>query len=323
MTPEITRWVAPGMTGEQHTLLVELTRIILPAQIFHLLGGLISATLQARDKHLAPALAPILYTGSIVLGGLLLAPSIGAKGFAWGVLAGSLVGPFGLPLWAAARGGLKWRFQLSLKNQDLRDYALKSIPVMLGFSIIVLDDMLLKHFGSELSSGGISRMQYAKTLMKVPMGVFGLAASVAAYPTLARMLAEGKKTEAMQLINDALRMMMVLAFIAQAVLFAAGAEMAEVIWGRTRFSSEELMSIGHLTFLFSIGLFAWSGQTLVARGFYARGNTWTPTVIGSAVVVLAFPVYGLLSAVESWAGVRLAGAVLIYFFTLLIILIGS
>ena len=69
MTPEITRWIAPGMTGEQHTLLVELTRIILPAQIFHLLGGLISATLQARDKHLAPALAPILYTGSIVLEG--------------------------------------------------------------------------------------------------------------------------------------------------------------------------------------------------------------------------------------------------------------
>ena len=201
-------------------------------------------------------------------------------------------------------------------------YALKSIPVMLGFSIIVLDDMLLKHFGSELSSGGISRRQYEKTLMTVPMGVFGLAASVAAYPTLDRMLAEGKKTEAMQLINDALRMMMVLAFIAQAVLFAAGAEMAEVIWGRTRFSNEELMSIGRLTFLFSIGLFAWSGQTLVARGFYARGNTWTPTVVGSAVVVLAFPVYGFLSEryEEVGLGYASAGAVLIYFFTLLIIL---
>jgi putative peptidoglycan lipid II flippase len=51
--------VAPGFTEPSEVdTLVRLIRIILPAQIFHVIGGLLSATLQARDLHLLPAAAP-------------------------------------------------------------------------------------------------------------------------------------------------------------------------------------------------------------------------------------------------------------------------
>ena len=47
------------------------------------------------------------------------------------------------------------------------------------FSIVVLDDMIVKGFASLLpGSGTISELQYARTLMKVPMGVFGMAAGM-------------------------------------------------------------------------------------------------------------------------------------------------
>ena len=66
--PKLAPWIAPGIEGAQRETLVELIRILLPAQIFHLSGGLLSAILQARDQHLLPALSPVVYTGGIIAG---------------------------------------------------------------------------------------------------------------------------------------------------------------------------------------------------------------------------------------------------------------
>lgn len=295
--PALAPLMAPGMSAAQHTLLVHLVRIILPAQIFHLVGGLISATLQARDKHAMPAFAPLVYTGSIVLAGVLFGPSLGAEAFAWGVLGGSILGPFGLPLVGALRAGLRWspRPLFDRGNPDLKRYFSLALPVMLGFSVVVFDDLVIKRLASSVDDGVISRLQYARTLMKVPMGVFGLAAGMAAYPTLARLFAQGRPAEAWQSLVSALRMMLLLALGAQTALSVCGAEVAAVVWGTGHFTGAQLQEIGDFTAWMGIGLWAWSAQSLVARGFYAQQNTWVPTVVGSLTMVVMYPLYGALA----------------------------
>src|SRR5271165_63816 len=91
---------APGFTGAgEIDTLVRLIRIVLPAQFFLVVGGLLSAALQAQNLHVLPAMAPLVYSLGIIAGGLIGAhyPGLEAEGFAWGVLAGSVVGPFALP----------------------------------------------------------------------------------------------------------------------------------------------------------------------------------------------------------------------------------
>ncbi len=309
--PTLAPFVAPGMDPGQHALLVRLVRIILPAQIFHVLGGLLSATLQARERHVLPALAPLVYTGCIVVFGVLLGPSLGAEGFAWGVLGGSFLGPFLMPLWGNIRSGLRWWPVMSLKAPDLRTYLWRSLPVMLGFSVVVFDDFLLRHFGSLVETGTIARLTYAKTLMRVPMGVFGLAAGMATYPTLARLYASGAVVEARATLTKAVRMTLVLAMTAQAALTVAAPHVALVIWGQRRFSPDELGEIGMLTGIVCLGLWAWSTQGLIARGFYARGDTWTPTIVGSIVTVVFYPVYGLMGRLWGGTGLGLASSLAI------------
>lgn len=312
-TPALTPLIAPGLDPAQFELLDRLVRIILPAQVFHFVGGLVSATLQARDRHAMPALAPVVYTGGIIAGGLLLGPSLGAEGFAWGVLAGSALGPFALPLYGALRHGLRWRARFSFRDADFRRYVLLSLPVMLGFSVVVLDDMVIKHHASALVEGAIARLQYARTLMKVPMGVFGMAAGLAAFPTLSRMVAEGARGEAWRTLVVALRMMLLMAVAAQVGLTVAGAEVATVVygWGSARFDAAQLAEIGRFTGLFCLGLWAWSAQLLVARGFYAQGDTWTPTVVGSLTMLAALPLYALLAERAAGDGLALASSITI------------
>ena len=61
--------------------------------------------------------------------------------------------------------------------------------------------------------------------------LLGLAAGVAAYPTLSRLVAEGKPAEARRLLTGAVRSVLVLAFAAQVAFTAAGPEISEVVYG--------------------------------------------------------------------------------------------
>lgn len=303
--PWLVHVVAPGFDAAQSAELVRLTRILLPAQAFHLVGGLLSAALQARDRHALPALAPLVYTSCIIAGGLIGGPAAGADGFAWGVVVGSVLGPFGLPLLGCVQEGLRWRPALNLRHPDLRTYLIRSLPIMLGWSIVVVDDWFLRRQGSMLDAGAIATVQYAKTLMRVPMGVFGFATGVAAYPTLTRLLAQGERAEAYTTLSAAVRRMLVLAFAAQVALTAAGAEIARVIYG-SRISPSQHAEIGVCLGLVSLGLWAWAAQTVVARGFWAMGKNWGPTLLGTAIAVAAYPLYPYLGRTYGTAG--LAGA---------------
>ena len=155
-----------------------------------MIGGLLSVTLQAQDLHFLPAMAPLVYSAGIIVGGLAGAHlGIGADGFAWGVLAGSALGPFALPLCGCLRTHMRWYPILSFANADLRRYLWLSFPIMIGFSIVVVDEWIVKNQASYLAAGTLSYLQYGRTLMKVPIGIFGMAAGVAAYPTISRTVA--------------------------------------------------------------------------------------------------------------------------------------
>ena len=165
-----------------------------------------SAALQAQDRHLLPAMAPLVYSAGIVVGGLIGAryPGMRADGFAWGVLASSAMGPFALPLYGCIKSRIRWFPILSFRNRDL----------MRPLAFISDHDRLFnrcsrrvdrKNQASYLAAGALSYLQYGRTLMKVPIGVFGMAAGVAAYPTLSRLVATGRVAEAYGLVCGAVR----------------------------------------------------------------------------------------------------------------------
>lgn len=66
-TPQIERHLFSGFSPEQIQLCVHLTRILLPAQIFFYVGGVVSAVLLSRRLFLFPAFGPLLYNVAIIL----------------------------------------------------------------------------------------------------------------------------------------------------------------------------------------------------------------------------------------------------------------
>ena len=300
-------WIAPfvveGFDAAKQERLVELTRIILPAQLFLMLGAMLSGTLQARDRHAVAAFAPSAYTVGIIVVGLSLYPRLGAEAFAWGVLAGAALGAFAIPLVACARGGMWWSARLDLRNPDFRGYIRLALPVMIGQSIVVLDSILWTWQGSHLAEGTVSSLTWASRLLNVPAGVFGLAAGAGAYPTLVRLSDEKRPAEAYALLTQAAKTTLLLALLSQALLTVVGVDAVRAVWG---FDDALAESIGLYLSIFALALGAWSLHPLLSRGFYARGDTWTPTLIGTGVTILVVPLY--IVARHAWGAAGLAAA---------------
>jgi len=306
--PALVRLAAPGFDTVQHAELARLSRIVLPAQFFHVVGAVFSAALLARDRHAIAALAPVVYNVVIVACGLATGT---AEGFAWGVLVGAFLGPFLLALVACVRLGLRWTPRIERTEPDLRAWFLRSLPIMAGFSIVVADDWFLRAEGTLVGAGAAATLGYAKSLLRVPVGVFGLAAGLAAYPLLARLAAEKRHGDLCAQLSRGIRIVVLLALASQAVLVAAGTDITSVVYGRTRLAPSEIAAVAEALSFCALGLAAWAAQPLLARGFYALGNTWMPAILGTAVALAAWPLYGLARERFGVAGLAATSALAI------------
>src|ERR1700756_1166492 len=81
--PQLDGLIFSKFTPEQFRLCVQLTRILLPAQLFFYVGGVVSAVLLSRRLFLLPALGPLIYNGGIIVGGLLFSRRLGISALAY------------------------------------------------------------------------------------------------------------------------------------------------------------------------------------------------------------------------------------------------
>src|SRR5262249_5734237 len=91
--PEFVRWFVKGFTPDKIELCVRLTRILLPAQIFFYVGGVVSAVLLSHRLFLFPAFGPLIYNLFIILGGVIGGRRFGIASVAYGAFAGGFAGP--------------------------------------------------------------------------------------------------------------------------------------------------------------------------------------------------------------------------------------
>lgn len=310
--------IAPGFPPEQAAVAARLTRIVLPAQIFFYLGGLLTAVQFARKQFFLPALAPLVYNAGIILGGLLLGRARGMEGFAWGVLGGAFLGNFAIQVFGARRDGLAFRPRIDFTDPGLKEFVRLSIPIMLGFSLVVVDEWTTRVFGSFLLAGAITWLNNARRLIQVPVGIFGQASGVASYPFLASLAAEGKKEELWNTLSLTLRWVFLVSTGVAAVVFVLSREAILIVYQRGAFTIDDTMRTASALSAFSLGIPFWCAQAIVSRGFFAMRDTWTPTLAGTGAWIVALPAYYFLQqsygifglALASTAGILLYAAVL-------------
>lgn len=286
---------------------VHLTRIVLPAQVLFISGGIINATLFAHGRFAAAAVAPLLYNSGIIAGGLFLAPllPLPVEGFAWGALAGALLGPFLAPL-LYARRHVRVVARIAPRDRAFLGYLVIAAPLMFGQTLLTVDEWYQRWFGALLGAGTVSHLSYAIRLMQVPVAVVGQAIAAAALPTLARLFAERRRDELNATVLRTLQAGLALAVIAAAGSFALAHPLVQLVYQRGAFTAADTAAVAGILSLLCFAVPAWISQQIIARAFYARADTWRPMLLGTAVALAAIPLYLHLGRTYGVRGLALA-----------------
>jgi putative peptidoglycan lipid II flippase len=303
--PQLNHLMFSKFTPAQFALCVHLTRILLPAQLFFYVGGVVSAVLLSRRMFLLPAIGPLIYNGGIIVGGLLFSRRLGISALAYGAVVGAFVGIFLINAFGAARVGVGYRISFDVRNPAFREWVRLSIPLMLGVSLVTADDWILRYFASG-SVGDITRLNYAKRLFAVPIAVLGQAASQASLPFFARLFGEKRLREFAETVNGSIYRIVSVALLASSFMMAAALPLIDLVYRRGHLLFSDSQTTAVYFFWFSLSLAFWSAQGLYARAFYAAGNTLTPMIASSVITLATLPLYALLFRTFSAVGLVIA-----------------
>ena len=179
-----------------------LTRVVFPYIFFMGSAALGMAALNAKRRFAVAAFAPGLLNVALLAAALGLPGVLVATGrdpvlaLASGALVGGVLQV--VAQWPALRAiGYAGAPRLAL-DADVRKVFRRLGPLALGVGVYYVDLVLSRRFLSELGPGAQSYFSWAMRLCDFPQGIFVMALSTAALPSLSTLAARGDRTRARQ-----------------------------------------------------------------------------------------------------------------------------
>ena len=304
--PALVLALAQGFAGddEKFVLAVHYARISFPYLIFMSLMALFAAMLNAVNRFFAAAFAPILLN-LVLIGAMALAvldgvPTGDARLLDYVIYAVVLAGlaQFLFVFMAARRAALRVSLSQPALSADVKKVWRLAVPGILAAGIGQIN-LLVGTSIATGQAGAAAWLYYADRLYQLPMGVVGVALSVALLPALARHLAN-RETAAAHGAQD----MAVLAGFGLTVPAAVGLAVlalpiVTLLFERGAFSVVDSALTAQLIAVFSCGLPAFVLVKALQPSFFARQDTRAPLFDGAIGVgvnitlsLALFPSYG-------------------------------
>ena len=268
---------------------VPLTRIVLPAQLCFFMGGILMGSQQSRGQFLIPALGPVIYNIGIILGGLILTHWLGMAGLCWGALVGAIIGNFWLQWRAVRLSGMQFRISFDTHHPDVVTVWKLMLPVILGVALPQVSIWINRAFATKLGDGPMAALTNANQLMKVPLGIFAQAMGVAIFPTLSALAAKGDMAGLRSTSSGGIRSLLFLTIPSSVIMLILAVPIVQLLLQHGKFTGFDTAVTAPALSIYCLGIFAWSGQSILSRSFYALQDTKTPVIVGTGITILFIP----------------------------------
>ena len=286
------------MWGEfdTHTrLMLELLRVVFPYMLLVCLAAVFMGMLNSRGYFFIPAMGATLLNVVMIATVLLVAPRWGEDlgeqifALAFGVLvAGVAQAAFQVPY--LYREGYRLRWVAPWRNDSVREVVRKMIPATIGvaafqFNIIITQTLA---FWIERASGTkiVASFEYAVRLMELPQGVFGVSLATFLLPTLAGLAAEKQFPEFRENLRRGMGYLFFVNAIAAAMLMVLAVPMVRLLFEHGEFTADSTRRASFALMCLAPSLLTYSAVNVMARAFYALGDTKVPMQISAVCLCL-------------------------------------
>lgn len=265
---------------------VLLTRWVFPYILCMGTAAIGSAALNAYHRFTATSLAPGLLNVSFIALALLLPPLLGARGYEPGLAlaAGALLGGVlqVVAQWPSLRAiGYLKAPSLELGHPGVREVVRRMGPMLFGIGVYYIDVMLARRFLSELGLGAQSYFGWAMRLCDFPQGIFVMALSAAALPSLSRLAARGEEAELGRTFAFGMRLALFVAIPATALFVGLAEPLVVLLFQRGEFDALSARETGRALVAQGAGVWLIAAVRQLLSVYYAMGDTRTPVIVAA------------------------------------------
>jgi putative peptidoglycan lipid II flippase len=303
--PAVHFWT-PGQFPPKIVLMLQLLRVMFPYMILVCLTAVMMGMLNARGHFFIPAIGATMLNVVMIVSVYWLAPKFGVNlpkeqklpvqifALAYGVLAAGVAqAAFQLPtLW---RDGFRYRWVSPWKNETVRRVVRQMIPGTVGVAAFQINVALVQLVALFVGTGIVSSFNGAVRLMELPQGMFGISLATFLLPALSGLAADKNYSEFRATLRNGLASLMFLNLIASVLLVVLAVPIVRLLFEHgEKFTAVSTHRVSFALICLAPGLVAFSTVNILARAFYALGDTKTPMKISLVCLTINFTAACLL-----------------------------
>lgn len=316
--PWVIYGIAPGFVGDasRYDLAVELSRITFPYLLLMSMTALLGGVMNAHERFAPFASAPVLFNCTLIAallwGQHLEFIHTPGHAMAWGVAGAGVLQLLWLMFCVATHGVPKIRPRIHLGltlpkwDADIKKLFKAMGPGVVGAGVMHINLFIDVVLASLLGTGAISFLYYADRLNQLPLGIVGIAMSVALLPLFSKALEKKNMSEAKGLYNRAMEVCLMLALPAAAALIVVPEALITVLFERGAFTAEDTIATSQVLRAYAIGVPAYICMKLLSTAYWAQHDTGSPVKISIIATLLNIVLSLLLIVPLGVAGIALA-----------------
>ncbi len=287
----ITVALALGQYSEKTELMLRLLRIMFPYMLLVCLAAVFMGILNARGHFFIPAVGSLIMNTVMIAAVFLLAPHMGKTlnerifALAIGVLvAGTAQALFQLP---TLRGeGFRYQWVSPWRDATVRRVVQQMIPGTIGVAAFQINVLMTQGVAYWVDPSIVAWFNYSVRLMELPQGVFGISLATYLLPTLSGLAAEKKYGEFRSTLNQGMDHLIFLNLLASILLCVLAAPILRLLFQHGKFGPTDTTESALALMALAPGLVGFSLVNILARAFYALGDTKTPMKISIFCLIL-------------------------------------
>jgi len=284
----------------QVELMLHLLRVMFPYMLLVCVAAVLMGMLNARGHFFIPALGAVVLNIVMIASVWWLAPKLGL-GFppearlpkqifalAGGVLvAGVAQAAFQLP--TLLKDGFRYHWVSPWRDETVRRVVRKMVPGAIGVAAFQINVAVIQGMGAWLDRPGhpvIVPFNYAVRLMELPQGIFGISLATFLLTTLSGLAVEKNFAEFRNTLRQGMAYLILLNLLMAVLLVLLAEPIMRLLFERGKFGPDSTARATLALQYLGASLVAYSLVNLLARAFYALGDTRTPMKISIVCLVL-------------------------------------
>lgn len=309
-----------GFKQEDILVAVRLTRIMMLQPLLLGISSIITGALRSFRLFFITALAPLMYNIGIIIGIIFLSYFFNLNGLAWGVVLGAFLH---LLIQIPSLWHLKYRF-----NKPNFNYFRSQLKTIISLSIarsssIIISQLFLlgiTSLATYLQEGTISIVTFVDSIL--PYTTFALPFADAAFPYLAKVEAEHKSNEFLEIFARTLRQILffIIPLAFWCVVFRE--PIVRLLLGYGKFNWQATIITARVLSIMAIGMIFQSINYYLLKVFFAKKNAIFPFISSVISYSFGFIICTYLARKFDILGLA-SGMVLTYFIYTLVLFIFS